>query len=183
MKTLLFTIIFCFFLILSSCSKKEPHISSFEKKERTIQLRERALPLRHNECHNCHLKKYKFFIPEVKEDRREHSHISLQHGNLNISCNHCHDANNSNYLRAATFENSSPVCDRCHSERLKEWREGFHGKRQGGWNVSEVIQWHCIDCHDPHAVRFKKMEAKPKPLRPKRPHPNFNRALEKFPLK
>jgi len=133
----------------------------------TVRLKERPLPKGHDECQSCHLKKIKKFIPAARRLQREHWEKSLNHGNLAISCNHCHDISNRNYLRfskkfPATFRDSSPVCQRCHLEEYRDWSEGIHGKRDGGWNLDKT-QYHCIDCHDAHDVRFKTMRAVPPP--------------------
>ncbi|HLD73422.1 MAG TPA: hypothetical protein VJB34_00775 [Bdellovibrionota bacterium] len=161
-----------FYLLGVACTKKTEKHELPPEKTLHVQLEERQPPARHNQCHLCHLKKFKFFIPKVKSERREHQDISLKHGSLEISCNNCHDVNNSNYLRTesktqTSFENSSPVCRRCHIEQYSDWLEGLHGRRTGGWNRNKV-QSHCIDCHDPHSVTFKKMKAKPAPKKVKK---------------
>ncbi|HBQ22016.1 MAG: hypothetical protein A2Z91_01495 [Deltaproteobacteria bacterium GWA2_38_16] len=141
--------------------------------EKIPPLKKRPLPPRHNQCHLCHLKKDKYFISKAKPTRREHTDRHLQHGKLNISCHHCHDINNSNYLRSfspeepASFENPSPVCIRCHRERYRDWKKGMHGKRIGGWDPKLQEWYSCIDCHDPHSVKFKPMKAVPPPKRPR----------------
>ncbi|MBI2609265.1 MAG: hypothetical protein HYW47_06680 [Deltaproteobacteria bacterium] len=136
----------------------------------SIQLTERPLPKRYNECQHCHLQKQKRFVPATKKTVREHSDKKLKHGNIEMSCNHCHDIAHRNYLRStpshpASFENSSPVCAQCHEDRHKDWKNGIHGHRIGEWNGNQ-IQFHCIDCHNPHNVSFKKMEARPAPHKP-----------------
>ncbi len=136
-------------------------------------LKKRPLPPRHDQCHLCHLKKSKLFLPKAKPTQREHADRNLQHGNLDISCHSCHDIHNSNYLRSfsqeepASFENPSPVCIRCHRERYRDWMAGTHGKRVGGWEPKSHIWYHCVDCHNPHSVKFKEMKAFPPPLRPR----------------
>ena len=135
-------------------------------------LKKRPLPPRHNQCHLCHLKKSKTFVPKAKQTTREHADRNLQHGNLDISCHSCHDIHNSNYLRSfsqeepASFENPSPVCIRCHRERYRDWKNGTHGKRVGGWDPKAHIWYNCVDCHNPHSVRFKEMKAVPPPQIP-----------------
>ena|SRR3990167_5436129 len=128
-----------------------------------VTLKERALPPRYDKCHLCHLKKKKFFEPQKFETEREHKRVEATHGDIILSCNNCHDANNSNYLLSprspkASFSFTSPVCKRCHAAIYRDWTEGIHGQRTGGW-TGEKIQFNCIDCHDPHSVRFKKMKA------------------------
>ncbi len=136
----------------------------------SIQLKERPLPERYNECQHCHLKKQKSFIPSSKKTVREHTDKGLKHGNIDMSCNHCHDVGNRNFLRStsshkASFQNSSPVCAQCHEDRYREWNKGIHGHRIGTWKADK-IQFHCIDCHDAHDVTFKKMQSRPPPKKP-----------------
>ncbi|OGQ17257.1 MAG: hypothetical protein A3B70_06725 [Deltaproteobacteria bacterium RIFCSPHIGHO2_02_FULL_40_11] len=135
-----------------------------------VQLKDRPLPKRHNECHLCHVKKEKRFMPSAQKTQREHEDKNLKHGDQKISCNNCHDINNHNYLRSskaypASFHNSSPVCAQCHTERYNDWKKGSHGHRSGGWNKKKTT-WHCIDCHNPHDVSFKKMKALSPPNKP-----------------
>lgn len=134
-------------------------------------LKDRPLPRRSNECHLCHLKKEKRFMPSAKQPNKEHFDYPLTHGKREISCHSCHDVNNSNFLRSsvsnkASFQNSSPVCQQCHAEQYRKWKKNVHGKRAGSWQGTQ-IQYHCIDCHDPHSVTFKKMKAVPPPIKPK----------------
>lgn len=131
----------------------------------------RPLPPRAGECHLCHTKKSRLFIKEGRELKREHENIEPIHGRGVMSCNICHDINNHNYLRwserwPADFKNSSPVCQRCHAEKYKDWRRGLHGKRLGEWKAPKE-QWQCIDCHSPHSVKFKKMQSLAEPKEPR----------------
>ena len=128
-----------------------------------VVLKERALPPRHDQCHLCHIKKKKFFVLQKFETLREHNRVEAAHGDVILSCNNCHDMNRNNYLISpkspqASFSNTSPVCKRCHAAIYRDWTEGVHGQRIGEWSV-EKVQFHCIDCHDPHSVRFKKMQS------------------------
>ncbi len=129
-----------------------------------MNLKERPLAPRANECQLCHIKRNhkEVFIPKKNVTVSEHAEIQISHGSLKKSCNDCHDVNNSNKLIApATFANTSLLCARCHSERYVEWQKGFHGKKVSSWKNN--VAYHCIDCHNPHSVSFKKMEAKPAP--------------------
>ena len=146
---------------------------SINSMSETPSLKKRPLPPRHDQCHLCHMKKNRYFIPKAKLTKREHADRNLWHGNLNISCHSCHDVRNSNYLRSysenepASFENPSPVCIRCHRDRYREWKNGTHGKRIGGWDPKFQTWYGCIDCHDPHSVKFKSLKAVPPPERPR----------------
>ena len=145
--------------------------SIVDKNGQVIQLNPRALPERHNECQFCHTKKNRAYMSSKTNPTLEHSEKSARHGKVDMACQSCHNINNSNYLRSSTFaeasfENSSAVCSQCHAREYRDWRRGIHGKRLGNWN-GEKVQFNCIDCHSPHSVNFKKMEAAPHPYEPK----------------
>lgn len=130
---------------------------------RRIELNHRLLPPGANECHFCHTSKSRQFIGKKTQTELEHQNKESKHGKIEIKCHSCHDINHSNYListltHPADFENSSAVCQRCHADRYRDWRNGIHGKRVGSWQ-NQTIQYHCIDCHDPHSVKFKSMKA------------------------
>lgn len=128
-------------------------------------LQKRPLAARSNQCQLCHIKRkhQEIFIPQEEKTKREHFEIELSHGNLKRSCNDCHDVNNSNKLFApATFANTSPVCARCHIEHYTQWQKGIHGKKVGSWK--NMVSYHCIDCHNPHAVSIKKIQSRPPPI-------------------
>lgn len=127
------------------------------------KLKERALAPRTNECQLCHMKRSQkiMMLDKVNKTDREHFEIDIQHGTLKKACHDCHDINNSDRLMApATFENTSILCQRCHQERYREWQYGRHGKISNSWKEN-IIVYHCIDCHNPHDVRYKQMEAHP----------------------
>lgn len=130
------------------------------------ELKGRSLAPRAKDCTLCHIKRTtrETFVPSKNVTKREHFEIQIAHGSLKKACNDCHDVNNSNQLfLPATFENTTPLCARCHAERVLEWKMGRHGKKIGSWDNSKALQFQCIECHNPHSVSFKKMEAKPAP--------------------
>lgn len=141
--------------------------------ESGIKLKEHPLPARANECQFCHMEKKSKFISKKKQTQIEHLQIESKHGRKILECNFCHDKNNHNFLNSSaefpsSFANPSPVCQRCHTDKYKDWMAGIHGKRTGGWKAGmEREQFHCIECHDPHSVKFKAVQAKPPPHRPK----------------
>ncbi|MGZ3712964.1 MAG: hypothetical protein ACXWQO_20130 [Bdellovibrionota bacterium] len=137
--------------------------------EPIVHLTEHSPPLEH--CEDCHMKKTRTFMQPKKQPQRNHAEKNLQHGKGEIACGSCHDAEHSNRLRSsatapADFTHPSPVCQQCHVDVFRDWARGMHGKRTGGWN-REKVQSQCIDCHDPHSVKFKKMQAMPAPKKPK----------------
>lgn len=122
------------------------------------------------QCRNCHLAKKQDYILSKKTNKLKHAAIHSQHGRVEVACGSCHDRNNSNLLRtsedsSATFVDSSAVCKQCHQDRYKDWSNGIHGKRLGGWNLQKK-QFSCVECHQPHNVKFRKMSADRPPKRP-----------------
>lgn len=124
----------------------------------------------YHDCANCHGQKSYDRVLPAQKPRREHQGIELRHGGQKMSCHHCHDKNNHNFLRQedefnVTFRQPSGVCFQCHSETVKDWGRGLHGQRVGGWN-REKTQWQCNQCHKSHSVTFARMRAVPPPRRP-----------------
>jgi hypothetical protein len=127
------------------------------------------------DCKLCHMKKSLKFLPPKHVLTKQHANYSFMHAKKEISCNACHDAENSNYLRTnsefqASFEKPSAVCQRCHSEEFKDWSRGIHGKISGGWMTKPGIERkvkQCTECHDPHSVRIKPMIPEKAPTVPK----------------
>ncbi len=139
---------------------------------KSIAIEKRTLPFRSEECQDCHINGSSSFISKKSKTKLEHQKIKSIHGQKILACNFCHDKNNHNFLRTssafpASFENSSPVCQQCHAEEFKDWSQGLHGKRQGGWSSSrKKTQKQCISCHNPHSVKFEAMKAMTAPHRP-----------------
>jgi formate-dependent nitrite reductase cytochrome c552 subunit len=136
-----------------------------------VSIRPRKIKTPVEDCKNCHLKKMRFFVDPRKQPERNHQNKDLRHGKTEVACGVCHDPNEQMALRTSIeapthFENSSPVCMQCHVDIYRDWEQGIHGKRLGGWNLpSEQVQ--CSDCHDPHSVSYQTMRAEPPPVKTK----------------
>ena len=111
---------------------------------------------------------------EVNLERREleeyHDDIVLKHDEENRWCMDCHDANNRDMLHTASgqlidFKESYKLCGQCHGPKLRDWKEGIHGRRTGNWNGQKEYLL-CAHCHDPHSPRYKKMKPEPAPKKP-----------------
>ena len=111
---------------------------------------------------------------EVNIERREleefHDDIVLRHDEENSWCMACHDANNRDMLHTASgqlisFEESYKLCGQCHGPKLRDWKEGIHGRRTGSWNGQKEYLL-CAHCHDPHAPKYKKLKPEPAPQKP-----------------
>ena len=99
-----------------------------------------------------------------------HAAISLHHAEEQRDCFGCHDRANRDRLRLASgrtlpFENSYLLCGQCHGPKLRDWRDGLHGKRTGEWGGKRKYLL-CVHCHTPHDPRIKPMPAERRPARP-----------------
>jgi hypothetical protein len=121
-------------------------------------------------CSECHAEM------EVNPERREleefHDDIVLKHDEENRWCIACHDANNRDMLHSASgelidFKESYKLCGQCHGPKLRDWKEGIHGRRTGEWNGRKEYLL-CAHCHDPHSPKFPKMKSEPAPQKPGR---------------
>jgi hypothetical protein len=118
-------------------------------------------------CSDCHGEM------ETNPQRREldaHEDIVLKHDEQNRWCLDCHDAKNRDMLhladgRPVDFKESYKLCGQCHGTKLRDWKNGVHGRRTGYWNGKKKYLL-CAHCHNPHAPRFKKLKPEPAPLKP-----------------
>jgi uncharacterized CHY-type Zn-finger protein len=119
-------------------------------------------------CNDCHSE-----IPSNAR-RRElvemHDDILYDHDSENRWCLACHSETNRDSLVLAggkllSFNESYRLCGQCHGPKYSDWRLGIHGKRTGSWNGQK--EYHlCVDCHDPHSPKIKKLQPMPPPRRP-----------------
>ena len=146
-------------------------ILSISKANERYSLKPNPFKKSYSDCINCHTKKETDTITRSKALFRAHGNISSKHGSKIMSCNFCHDKSNHNYLtnglgEKISFEVPSMVCQTCHFEVVRDWNNGHHGKRVGGWNKPS-LQTQCIDCHKAHDVYFKAMKAYAPPRKSK----------------
>jgi hypothetical protein len=120
-------------------------------------------------CNDCHAN----FAPNpVRRNLVQwHDDISamFNHDSENRWCLDCHDLKNRNYLRLASgqlldFKESYKLCGQCHGEKYRDWKVGVHGKRTGNWNGKKEYLL-CVNCHNPHAPKFKELTPDPPPVR------------------
>lgn len=118
-------------------------------------------------CSQCHEHWETNETPRILAPVHE---VSLKHGEGRLWCLTCHDAKDRDYLRTVRdgkvdYNDAWKVCGQCHSNRLKDWYYGAHGKRAYFWQ-GEKIRYNCTHCHNPHRPPF--MESKPQPKPPVR---------------
>lgn len=89
-------------------------------------------------------------VPDVKE---------LQHGRGRIWCLDCHHNTKRNMLvdhygDPISIEQPQLLCGKCHGDKLRDWRDGIHGKRIGDFTSTGKKRWFtCTECHNPHNVQ------------------------------
>jgi predicted CXXCH cytochrome family protein len=102
--------------------------------------------------------------------RKPHEDIQLHHDEEHRWCLDCHNAQNRDVLRSASgepipFTESYRLCGQCHGIQYRDWKAGVHGKRTGEWNGRKEYLL-CVNCHNPHAPKFKQLAPLPPPHRP-----------------
>ncbi len=108
--------------------------------------------------------------PERRVLEEMHDDIILKHDEKNRWCLDCHDMKNRDKLHLANgklidFTESYKLCGQCHGPKLREWKNGVHGKRTGYWNGKKKYLL-CAHCHNPHSPKYKKMKPEPAPEDP-----------------
>ena len=89
-------------------------------------------------------------VPAVKD---------LQHGRGRIWCLDCHHSTErnkftDNFGDRISFDQPQLLCGKCHGDKLRDWRDGIHGKRIGEFVSTGKKRWFtCPECHDPHNVQ------------------------------
>lgn len=84
---------------------------------------------------------------------------NLQHGRGRIWCLDCHHTTQRNKLvdnfgDPISFDQSPVLCGKCHGDKMRDWRDGIHGKRIGEWASNGKKRWFvCTECHNPHNVQ------------------------------
>ena len=101
--------------------------------------------------------------------QKAHADIQLRHDEQHRWCLDCHNADNRDVLRSAAgepipFGESYRLCGQCHGDKYRDWKVGIHGKRTGQWDGQKTYLL-CVNCHNPHAPRFKPVTPMPPPVR------------------
>jgi len=104
----------------------------------------------------------------------------LQHGRGRIWCLDCHHTTKrdklvDHYGAPISIEQPQLLCGKCHGDKLRDWRDGIHGKRIGDFTSTGKKRWFtCTECHNPHNVQdgernrgFAQLQPEPAPQLPK----------------
>jgi hypothetical protein len=84
---------------------------------------------------------------------------NLQHGRGRIWCLDCHHMTKrnmftDNFGQPIAFDQPQLLCGKCHGDKLRDWRDGIHGKRIGDFTSTGKKRWFtCPECHNPHNVQ------------------------------
>ncbi len=105
---------------------------------------------------------------------------NFQHGRGRIWCMDCHHTTQRNKLvdhfgDPVSFDQPQLLCGKCHGDKLRDWRDGIHGKRIGEFASTGKKRWFtCTECHNPHNVQdgarnrgFVQLQPEPSPQLPK----------------
>jgi len=112
------------------------------------------------DCKECHNKPISQ-LQTKNLGKKAHWDIELNHADTNtMSCLSCHSDNNMNNLQSITgkkidFNLSYQLCAQCHTNQVKDWKGGAHGKNLSGWKTARVSKL-CVECHNPHKPNFEK---------------------------
>jgi cytochrome b subunit of formate dehydrogenase len=99
-------------------------------------------------CGKCHVK-----VEEIY-NRSVHGRLLAEGDKRGPVCTDCHSAHAVEPPRTGHFKMASDArCGRCHEDRLKHYRETYHGKAMalGKPNVASDVAA-CYDCHGYHDV-------------------------------
>ncbi|SBT06838.1 conserved exported hypothetical protein [Candidatus Propionivibrio aalborgensis] len=101
---------------------------------------------------------------------------NFEHGRGRIWCMDCHHTTQRNKLvdhfgDPISFDQPQLLCGKCHGDKLRDWRDGIHGKRIGEFTSTGKKRWFtCTECHNPHNVQdgarnrgFVKLQPEPPP--------------------
>ena len=110
-------------------------------------------------------------MPELK---------NFQHGRGGIWCLDCHHTTQrnkftDNFGKPISMDEPQSLCGKCHGDKLRDWRDGIHGKRIGDFTSTGKKRWFtCTECHNPHDVQdgarnrgFAQLQPEPPPQLPK----------------
>lgn len=98
-----------------------------------------------------------------------HQTISGAHGKLN--CVACHNPDEGyQTLRLADgktlpYTEVMQLCAQCHGPQYRDYQHGAHGGMNGYWDLNRGgrMRNNCIDCHHPHAPKYRTFMPAPGP--------------------
>jgi len=99
-----------------------------------------------------------------------HHNMTFKHMDSIKNCYLCHDKKDRDKLvlqdgTKIGFDKSYLQCASCHGEKIRDWKNGIHGKQIGSWN-GKKYRSSCATCHDAHTPKFPQFVADPGPVHP-----------------
>lgn len=148
----------------------DSHLESNPGAKTSTTVVARSGSVRDFPCVQCH-DKIPAPIP-IKEAKDRHHKVKLEHFAAASNCHICHAAADMNSLATlsgdtVSFDESYKLCGQCHSDKLKDFHIGAHGKSVGDWNGTRQ-RYSCTHCHDPHKPARPTSTALPAPPFPDR---------------
>lgn len=121
----------------------DPHQSNTKKLLRADSV--------NNLCLKCHDRSSSF------KDKAKKKFVDM---NLRVkhkpivkkNCLECHDAHTAEYKSLLPFDGKMDLCLDCHDEINDKVHDSKY--KHGGVNTSKK---HCLECHNPHATKYKKL--------------------------
>lgn len=98
-----------------------------------------------------------------------HQTISGAHGKLN--CVACHNPDEGYQAlrladgRSLPYTEVMQLCAQCHGPQYRDYQHGAHGGMNGYWDLNRGgrTRNNCVDCHHPHAPKFRTFMPAPGP--------------------
>lgn len=123
-------------------------------------------------CQHCHATRSPNREVRTTADL-DQFHQGLQYNHGKLACVACHnqrDGYGSLSLADGTaleFADVMTLCAQCHGPQFRDYQHGSHGGMTGFWDLSKGPRQrnNCIDCHDPHAPQFSRVQPAPGPAR------------------
>lgn len=121
------------------------------------------------DCSTCHMTRPPNAENRTVKDLDEfHGGMAFSHGT--VSCLSCHNPTDYDSLKLADgrrveFPEVMTLCGQCHGPQMKDYEHGAHGGMNGYWDLSRGPRTknNCVDCHNPHAPQFPRMQPTFKP--------------------
>jgi hypothetical protein len=121
-------------------------------------------------CATCHGLRAPGPLPTRTADLREF-HVGLTFGHGTLACAACHVAGRADQVHLADgarvpMTEVLRLCSQCHGPQARDFAHGAHGGMTGHWDLSAGprVRNNCVDCHDPHAPRYRGASPAPRPL-------------------
>ncbi len=120
-------------------------------------------------CSTCHTTRPQNHQNKTVKSLDEfHGGMTFSHGT--VSCLSCHNPADYDSLQLADgsrveFTDVMTLCGQCHGPQMRDYEHGVHGGLNGYWDLTRGPQQknNCVDCHNPHAPQFPKMQPTFKP--------------------